>query len=119
MPRFRVNHSYRTSAFAFTEGDVVELTEAQAVHIENDSPGALSAVDGDATPAAEDVYPGEKAGQAKVLAWVGDDPARAREALEAEERREQSRPKLVTRLVEIVDAHGAMSTEDPDGLTKG
>jgi len=40
---------------------------------------------------------------AYVLDWVGDDPARARAALDAEERSESPRTTLVERLRQIVD----------------
>jgi hypothetical protein len=60
-----------------------------------------------APPTAQAVQGGETPPDgtaSNVLDWVGDNPARARQALEAEQRREKPRTTLVAALTRIVEA---------------
>lgn len=44
MGRYRVGHDYLSGLGQFAAGDVVELDDALAAHINRDSPGTLAAV---------------------------------------------------------------------------
>ena len=44
MPAYVVNHAYRAGVLGpWQAGDVIELDDATAAHVEHDSPGCLSA----------------------------------------------------------------------------
>lgn len=58
------------------------------------------------------LLPGNTA--AEILAWVGDDPVRARAALTAEQEREKPRSTLVAKLEPLV-AKDEASNSDGDG----
>lgn len=52
MPRYNVNHGYRSYSDGrqfgpFVAGETVELDEREAEWVERDSPGCLTPVDGD------------------------------------------------------------------------
>jgi hypothetical protein len=66
-------------------------------------PAAVEATEPIPPPAGSaDGVPGGSAGD--VLAWVGDDPARARQALDAEQQRDKPRKGVVARLTPIASA---------------
>lgn len=50
-----------------------------------------------------DTGPGPRRTVSETLDWVGDDPARAEEALDAERASDKPRTSLVTRLEDLMD----------------
>lgn len=96
------------------EGDLARLladnAPSEAVEVVEDDREPQTALEGDEGVGQGDEPPAELDidGVAKdVLAWVGDDPDRADEALEAEQAKDSPRSTLVKALQKIADAEGA------------
>lgn len=116
--RIRLSSNYATPTAAGAPGDVLRLPRRVAEDlidkgyaVKADEPRAKRS-----TPAAAG-----KTGTAekppsgnikKVLTWVGDDPARAAAALEAETSRAKTRASLVTTLATIIEAGTSEGGDD-------
>ncbi|MBR8638593.1 hypothetical protein KEF29_03085 [Streptomyces tuirus] len=95
-------------------GDLAELladnAPAESIEVLEDDRPAQPEPDADAGQGEGGEPPAELdiEGTAKeVLAWVGDDPDRAAEALEAEQAKDSPRSTLVKTLQKIADAEDA------------
>lgn len=92
-----------TAAYLLGAGAPVEPVDDEArEHLEAISPLGEVGTSGSERPAELDI----EAPAAVVMAWVGDDPARAAEALEAEQVKDKPRSTLVRALEKLAAADG-------------
>jgi hypothetical protein len=104
--RVRLSSNYATPTASGAPGDVLSLPRNVAEDLIEK--GYATKLEGGrrSTPAAAVTTPSsDKAPSGnikKVLAWVGDDPARAAIALEAEQARAKTRASLVDSLSAII-----------------
>jgi hypothetical protein len=96
-------------------GDGEEVKGGLALHL-LETGANVEPLDGDAKaygqgPASDEPPPGDaeldiEATAADILAWVGEDPERAAEALDAELAKEKPRSTLVKQLEKLADSDG-------------
>lgn len=85
-----------------TRGELVDVAADLARSLLTQSVWEPAGEDPDAVPAGD---------VATVLTWVGDDPARARRALEAEQARSRPRKGVLGPLEVLVDGDGEVPTD--------